>query len=105
MSVFRFPNVAQELICHGSMMAQSLVEGGWHAEEPEEEEADEADGEEDEEDTLEGETEVLDEDKDKSSDSKEDQRDKKIFTNVSLKLGAGKKKDKPAPPKKGGLTI
>ena len=41
---FRFPNVAQELICHSSMIAQALVEGGW-AKEEEDDKKEGSDGE------------------------------------------------------------
>jgi hypothetical protein len=27
--LFRFPNLAQELICNSALLAQALVEGGW----------------------------------------------------------------------------
>ena len=32
---FRYPLVAHELLCHSSMLAEALVEGGWYAEQPE----------------------------------------------------------------------
>jgi hypothetical protein len=35
---YKFPNVAQELICHSSTIAQAIVEGGWSKKEEEKEE-------------------------------------------------------------------
>lgn len=40
MNYYRYPIVAQELLCNSSMISLALVEGGWVPEEKDEVEAD-----------------------------------------------------------------
>lgn len=44
---YKYPLIAHELICHSSMLAEALVEGGWQQEQP-----DDVDDEDEDDDDL-----------------------------------------------------
>jgi hypothetical protein len=66
---FRYPLIAHELICHSSMLAEALVEGGWQQEQPED-----ADDQEDDDDDLSNDVDDDIEERD-DTDTDEDQNE------------------------------
>lgn len=98
---YKYPLIAHELLCHSSMLAEALVEGGWHPEEPEDgEEEEEEDDEltndaEDDDDVVEREDDDEEEEEDNDTDEgDEDQNnttEQKKFTVVTLKSKVGGK--------------
>ena len=70
---YKYPLIAHELLCHSSMLAEALVEGGWHPEEPEDGEEEEEDDEltndaEDDDDVVEREDDDDEEEEDNDTD-------------------------------------
>jgi len=68
---YKYPLIAHELLCHSSMLAEALVEGGWHPEEPEEAEEEE----EEEDDELTNDAEDDDDVVEREDDDEEEEED------------------------------
>ena len=103
---YKYPLIAHELLCHSSMLAEALVEGGWHPEEPEDPEAEEEEDEdddltndaEDDDDVVEREDDDDEEEEDNDTDEGDEEQnsnnnssEQKKFTVVTLKSKVGGK--------------
>lgn len=85
----RYPLIAHELLCHSSMLAEALVEGGWFPEEPEEAEEDAGD------DVIErDDSDEEDNDTDEGEEEEQKVEEQKKFTAVALKSKVNKPNSK-----------